>query len=722
MAQHIVDRFLRHAKAGGLDLRGYELRRIVRLEARLEAADLRLEIQVRAQCRNQAEVVELQRPQAERELPHARERMRGRAHAFFDLGLQRSFLRASERLELDLQRGQRLADIVVQIARQAAAFLLLHLEQATRQRAQAFLRKLQRTAGGEMALALAPLGERAPHRRRETRETVFEDVIGGACAQRFDCALFAERARHQHEGHERVRAPHVRERFEAGVVRKGVVRQDQVEAPWGKRSLERRASGGDGRHAAKAALSERVKRKLRIRRLVLKHERPQAFGRHGLNILLPKCLVKGILARSLRTSDTTLASARNVPLKKRRTYKHLYVLQPAQSAAAAGLRYVSDAAPGIKRVPRPGAMHAGPAFRYVAPGGAAVRERAALARIKALAIPPAWRDVWICPRDDCHLQATGRDARGRKQYRYHARWREVRDETKYGRVVEFARALPRIRRRVRHDLARVGLPREKVLSTVVRLLETTFIRVGNEEYARDNESFGLTTLRDRQVSVRGSKLKFKFRGKSGVEHEIELSDPRLAAIVRRMQDLPGEELFQYVDEQGEIRAIESADVNAYIKIAGDEFTSKDFRTWAGTVLAAEELRQIGPFASQAEAKRNIARAIEAVASRLGNTKAVCRKCYVHPSILESYLDGSLVETLRGRSAESSVVELLERQMKRQSDAARRSGADGRSLAPLLAKSISKRFSRKRPAIRMPATRHLLHTRAQSLPQSLRSKS
>src|SRR3982074_494234 len=230
------------------------------------------------------------------------------------------------------------------------------------------------------------------------------------------------------------------------------------------------------------------------------------------------------------------ALARNVLLKKRRTYKHLYVLQPVQSAAAAGLRYVSDTVSGIRRLRRPGGTHPVSAFRYVGPGGAGVRERATLARIKALAIPPAWRDVWICPRDDCHLQATGRDAKGRKQYRYHARWREVRDETKYARVAAFARALPRIRRRTRHDLARPGLPREKVLATVARLLASTFIRVGNEEYARENESFGLTTRRDRRVRVRVSKLKFRFRGKSGVEHEIELADPRLAAIVRRMQD------------------------------------------------------------------------------------------------------------------------------------------------------------------------------------------
>jgi DNA topoisomerase-1 len=390
-------------------------------------------------------------------------------------------------------------------------------------------------------------------------------------------------------------------------------------------------------------------------------------------------------------------------------------LEPAQSAAAAaGLRYVTDNRPGIRRRP------SGSAFRYVSPDGSAIRDRATLGRIRSLAIPPAWRDVWICPRDDGHLQATGRDARGRKQYRYHVRWREARDETKYGRVTAFARALPRIRRRTRQDLARPGLPREKVLATVVRLLETTFIRVGNEEYARENESFGLTTLRDRQVSVRGSKLRFKFRGKSGVEHEIQLSDPRLAAIVKRMQDLPGEELFQYVDEQGETRAIESADVNAYLKeIAGNAFTSKDFRTWAGTVLAAEELRRIGPFSSEAQAKRNIVQAIEAVSKRLGNTKAVCRKCYVHPLILDSYLDGTLLQAVNGRAPESSVIPLLERLTRKQAATAKRNGADGASLAPILAKSI-KRSSRKR-RMRVPAASHLLHLRGQPSSQSARSK-
>src|SRR5688572_15022286 len=253
-------------------------------------------------------------------------------------------------------------------------------------------------------------------------------------------------------------------------------------------------------------------------------------------------------------------------------------------ARAAGLRYVSDETPGITRQRR------GTVFRYRRPDGSPVRDRRTLGRIRTLAIPPAWREVWICARNDGHLQATGRDARRRKQYRYHRRWREARDETKYGRLIPFARALPRIRRRVERDLALPGLPREKVLAAVVRLLETTRMRVGNEEYARENDSFGLTTLRERQVQVRGGKLRFRFRGKSGVEHAIELNDRRLARIVRRMQDLPGEELFQYVDESGESRRIESSDVNAYIReAAGEDFTSKDFRTWAGTVLAARAL-------------------------------------------------------------------------------------------------------------------------------------
>jgi len=314
-----------------------------------------------------------------------------------------------------------------------------------------------------------------------------------------------------------------------------------------------------------------------------------------------------------------------------------------RSARAAGLRYVRDDTPGIRRERR------GSAFRYRHPDGRPVRDRRTLGRIQALAVPPAWNAVWICPRDDGHLQATGRDARRRKQYRYHSRWREVRDETKYGRMVPFARALPRLRRRLERDLALPGLPREKVLATVVRLLETTLIRVGNEEYARENESFGLTTLRERQVRVRGGKLSFRFRGKSGVEHTIELTDRRLAAIMRRVQDLPGEELFRYVDDEGETRRIESSDVQAP--------------------------------GSQAEGRRNIATAIEAVAKLLGNTRAVCRKCYVHPAIVESYLEGKLGERLRGTSEEKAIVALLEAHMKQEH------ASGERHLTRLLARSL-----------------------------------
>jgi DNA topoisomerase-1 len=370
-----------------------------------------------------------------------------------------------------------------------------------------------------------------------------------------------------------------------------------------------------------------------------------------------------------------------------KSYTPLPLLQPERSARAAGLRYVSDASPGVARRP------AGGGFRYLRPDGAVLRDRETLVRIRSLAIPPAWRDVWICPRDDGHLQATGRDARGRKQYRYHRRWREARDETKYGRMIAFAKALPRIRRRVVRDLSQPGLPREKVLAAVVRLLEMTFIRVGNEEYARDNDSFGLTTLRDRQVRVDGTTLRFRFRGKSGVQHDIELTDRRLAAIVRRMHDLEGEELFQYVDEQGETRAVESADVNSYLReSAGAEFTSKDFRTWAGTLLCARALRALEPPASETHGKRSVAQAIEGVAKLLGNTRAVCRKCYIHPAIVESYLEGELQRLMRGRSDEAGVVAVLRERIKRDADEATRSGASGRSLAPLLARSLE-RFQR-----------------------------
>ncbi len=316
---------------------------------------------------------------------------------------------------------------------------------------------------------------------------------------------------------------------------------------------------------------------------------------------------------------------------------------PTQSARAAGLRHVTDTQPGIRR------RAAGTGFRYADAQGRAVRDAETLARIRSLAIPPAWTDVWICAEERGHLQASGRDARGRKQHRYHPRWREVRDETKYDRMTAFAAALATIRRRTKLDLARSGLPREKVLAAVVQLLEKTLIRVGNEEYARANGSFGLTTLHNRHVNVRGARLTFRFRGKSGRDHDVGLEDPRLAAVVRRCRDLPGQELFGYVDEAGEIHPIGSADVNDYLReVTGQDFTAKDFRTWAGTVLALRALQQHQKFDSVAEGKRNVAAAIESVAQTLGNTKAVCRKSYVHPALVDAYLDGDLM-TIVGKS-------------------------------------------------------------------------
>jgi DNA topoisomerase-1 len=292
-------------------------------------------------------------------------------------------------------------------------------------------------------------------------------------------------------------------------------------------------------------------------------------------------------------------------------------------------------------------------------------------------IPPAWVDVWICPDPRGHLQATGRDARGRKQYRYHPKWRLVRDETKYDRVIGFAKVLPVIRRTTSDHLRRPGLPREKVLATVVQLLEKTLIRVGNDEYARTNHSYGLTTMRDGHVEVKGPRVRFSFRGKSGVEHEIDLTDRRLAKIVKQCRDLPGYELFQYVDENGKRQTVGSEEVNAYLKdITGQDLTSKDFRTWAGTVLAAQLLREFEAFTSNAQAKRNILAAVEMVAKRLGNTKAVCRKCYIHPVIFDAYLDGSMLDTIAQRarkvsravdrltSGEAAVLRLLKRRIAR----------------------------------------------------------
>jgi DNA topoisomerase-1 len=317
---------------------------------------------------------------------------------------------------------------------------------------------------------------------------------------------------------------------------------------------------------------------------------------------------------------------------------------PELSAEEAGLRYVSDAMPGIRR------RRAGKGFSYIGPDGARIADRDRVDWIRGLAIPPAWTDVWISPIRRGHLQATGRDARGRKQYRYHPRWRTVRDEAKYGRLIEFARALPRIRRRTDRDLRRRSLPREKVLALVVRLLEATLIRVGNDEYARENRSYGLSTMRDHHVEVRGATMRFSFRGKGGKEHDIDVRDERLARIVRQVQELPGQTLFQYREADGARQDVTSGDVNDYLReISGAEFTAKDFRTWAGTVAAAMALQEFTEMDDEAGRKKAIVRAIETVAERLGNTPTVCRACYVHPDVLDSYLDGSLVEALARRA-------------------------------------------------------------------------
>ena len=321
-----------------------------------------------------------------------------------------------------------------------------------------------------------------------------------------------------------------------------------------------------------------------------------------------------------------------------------FIAALSAEARHAGLRYSSDASPGIQRRKR------GDGFFYIGPKGHRVTDLEVLKRIKRLAIPPAWTDVWICPHDDGHIQATGRDARGRKQYRYHADWRQKRDENKFDRMIAFARALPRIRRRVKRDLGRRGMPREKVLATVVRLLEATLIRVGNDEYARHNKSYGLTTMRNHHARVSGSHIRFTFRGKSAKRHEISVRDPSLARIVRRCQDIPGQELFAYEDESGQPRDVRSQDVNEYLRsVTAEDFTAKDFRTWAGTVLAAIALREFEEVSSQAQAKKNVLAAIEAVARMLGNTPTVCRKCYVHPKILDSYFEGNTIKTIRQRA-------------------------------------------------------------------------
>ncbi|MBD3881482.1 DNA topoisomerase IB [Phormidium tenue FACHB-886] len=346
---------------------------------------------------------------------------------------------------------------------------------------------------------------------------------------------------------------------------------------------------------------------------------------------------------------------------------------PVESAEAAGLQYISDDRPGIQRQVRGKNK-----FVYIGLDGKQIQDPDEIRRINALAIPPAYRDVWISPIANGHLQATGRDAKGRKQYRYHPLWRTVRDQTKFTRMILFSQSLPAIRQRIEQDLALPGLPKEKVLAAILKLMELTRIRVGNEEYARTNQSFGLTTLQDEHVDVTGAKIKFSFRGKSGVEHEIKLNDRRLAKIVKRCQDIPGQDLFQYVNEQGDHQTISSGDVNDYLReISSQDFTAKDFRTWAGTVLAASHLAETEICTSETAAKKSITQVIKAVAAHLGNRPATCRKYYVHPAVLEAYLDRSLHEVMKQhvskqaadeyalRPEELAVVMMLEQQFLRE---------------------------------------------------------
>jgi DNA topoisomerase I len=364
-----------------------------------------------------------------------------------------------------------------------------------------------------------------------------------------------------------------------------------------------------------------------------------------------------------------------------------------KAATSAGLHYVSDRDPGIRR------RRHGKQFRYLTPQGKPVRDAATLARIRSLVVPPAWTDVWICADPCGHIQATGRDVRGRKQYRYHPRFRAVRDETKYEKIFDFAAALPKIRARCERDLRQPGLPREKVLAAVVCLLEQTLIRVGNEEYSRLNQSFGLTTLRDGHAKIRGASVQFHFRGKSGIEHSVSINDRRLAHIVKRCRDLPGDELFQYIAEDGSRAKVDSADVNAYLReIAGDDFTAKDFRTFAGTVLAACALAECGPCAKPTGAKKQIVSAIKLAAERLGNTPAVCRKCYVHPGIFEAYLRGRVVPRVAGvgaragaklRADEKAVLAFLKRHI---AEVAREQAPGG--LVSALKRSVRKASARR----------------------------
>jgi DNA topoisomerase-1 len=361
------------------------------------------------------------------------------------------------------------------------------------------------------------------------------------------------------------------------------------------------------------------------------------------------------------------AAAPALPTEEKNNGELTVVSDPAEAAAEAGLRYVSDDQPGFTR------KRNGDGFDYFDTKGNPITDEARLLRIRRLAIPPAYEDVWICPTANGHLQATGRDARGRKQYRYHEKWRETRDQSKYDKMLSFGAALPKIRARVEADLALPGLPRNKVLATIVSIMERTFIRVGNDEYAKQNNSYGLTTMRNKHAKIKGSRVRFEFRGKSGVEHQVDVTDRRLARIVKKAQDLPGQELFGYIGDDGQPHDIKSQDVNDYLReITGEDFTAKDFRTWAGTVLAAVALNALDTFETKKAAKANVKNAIGAVSKILGNTPAVCRKCYVHPVVLETYLSGEMIDGLKRvtdeavaqqapdlRSVEASVMKFLQ---------------------------------------------------------------
>jgi DNA topoisomerase I len=318
----------------------------------------------------------------------------------------------------------------------------------------------------------------------------------------------------------------------------------------------------------------------------------------------------------------------------------MFSTDPMESAAEAGLRYVRGSGPCIRR------QRCGKTFRYIGSDNRPLRDPKHLARIRSLVIPPAWRDVWICPSPNGHLQAVGRDAKGRKQYRYHPLYRSTRDQAKFSRMLAFGSVLARIRQAVQKDLERRGLPKEKVLAAVVHLIENLFIRVGNDEYAKENDSFGITTMRNRHVRIDGTRLMFRFRGKSGQEHVVELTNRRLANIVKQCQELPGYDLFEYQDAEGNVCRIDSADVNQYIRqVAAQDFTAKDFRTWGGTVLAVRELYAAGPAENATAAKKTVVEAVKRVAKRLGNRPPACRKYYIHPAVLDAYTDSSLFPTM-----------------------------------------------------------------------------